>query len=391
MPGQSTARARWSGGTSGPQATRRRGRLVGRGAGRRRDRRGPPPGRRGGPRRPSTGSGRRGRPRWAGECRDVEPGEDLLAGEDIDAAHATGEDRLAFRLGEGPQPLGGGERAGDRTRGERDVEAVGVRVVRGHGDGPGEAVGVGVGVVEDVDGVGPAPARREEGVERADGLGGEVGQLAAVGDQGVGGDGAAGVGDDGRSRAARGGLLAEDLGHVEEVGEVAAPDDAALPERGVEGLVLADRERLVDAPGPAGLQDDDRLGGGDPAGCPQERGGVAERPHEADRLRRGGAAVELGRGRGGAGVPPVRGPAGRGAEALRAPAGDGRGVPAGRPGSADRELPRRRRGARQRLARAAGAPPAADHDPGGADRRWRIVPRLRHARRGDPRDSFRRT
>ena len=78
----------------------------------------------------------------------------------------------------------------------RDLERLGVALRRG--------------VAEDVHGIVVAPVRRQDRVERFHGLRREIGQLAAAGDQRVGGQHArtAGVGDDGQARPRGRGCLA---------------------------------------------------------------------------------------------------------------------------------------------------------------------------------------
>ncbi len=85
--------------------------------------------------------------------------------------------------------------------------------------------------------------------------GGELGQLAAAGDQRVGGKdaGAAGVGHDRQARSGRAGLLGEDLGHVEQLGDRVDPQHAAAPEGGVEHLVAAGERAGVRGGGLRGL------------------------------------------------------------------------------------------------------------------------------------------
>src|SRR5271157_1888168 len=60
-----------------------------------------------------------------------------------------------------------------------------------------------VGVGEHIDGVAVTPGRREDAVERLDGLRRQGGQLAAASDQGIGGEhaGATRIGQDRQARA----------------------------------------------------------------------------------------------------------------------------------------------------------------------------------------------
>ena len=64
--------------------------------------------------------------------------------------------------------------------------------------------------------------------------------------------GAAGVGDDGQARAARPRLLAEHLGHVEQLGDRVDAQHAAPPEGGVEHLVAAGQRAGVRGGRPGG-------------------------------------------------------------------------------------------------------------------------------------------
>ena len=70
---------------------------------------------------------------------------------------------------------------------------------------------------------------------------GELGQLAAVGDQRIGGQHAraAGVGEDGQARALGPRLLGQHLGHVEQVGDGVHAQHAAAAEGRIEHLVAA--------------------------------------------------------------------------------------------------------------------------------------------------------
>src|SRR4028119_337276 len=66
-----------------------------------------------------------------------------------------------------------------------------------------------------------------------------LGRLAAAGWEGVGGGnaGAAGVGDNGEARTLGSRLLAQSLGHVEEIGDVIDPYDPAPAKGGVQDLI----------------------------------------------------------------------------------------------------------------------------------------------------------
>ena len=116
-------------------------------------------------------------------------------------------------------------------------------------------------------------------------VGRERGQLAAVLDQGVGGQdaGPAGVGDDRQLRPARPRLLGQHVGHVEDLRDRVDPQHADAAERGVEHLVAAGhragvrRRRLRRRLGPPRLDHDDRLGQRHLARRREERPGVADR------------------------------------------------------------------------------------------------------------------
>ena len=116
------------------------------------------------------------------------------------------------------------------------------------------------------------------------GLGSQLGQFAAAGDQGVGGQhaGAARVGDDGQARAAGARLLGEDFGHVEEVGDVVDAQHAAAAEGGFQDFVAAGQRagvgggRFGGGGGASRLDDDDRLIQRHFAGGRKERAGIAD-------------------------------------------------------------------------------------------------------------------
>ena len=118
-------------------------------------------------------------------------------------------------------------------------------------------------------------------------LGRQGGQLAAAGDQGIGGEhaGAARVGQDRQARALRPRLGVEDLGHAEQLGDPVHAQHAAAAEGGIEHLVAAGqgpgvrRRRLGRLLGAAGLDDDDRLGQRHLARRRQEGPRVADRLH----------------------------------------------------------------------------------------------------------------
>ena len=112
-----------------------------------------------------------------GEGRDARLVEDLLAGLDRLAPHPAGEHRLAGDLGVLAQRLGGRGRVAHGLGGEDHQQAVDVGVLGGDLQRPGIALGV--GVAEDVDRVAVAPGGRQEGVERLERRGGELGELAA--------------------------------------------------------------------------------------------------------------------------------------------------------------------------------------------------------------------
>ena len=128
----------------------------------------------------------------------------------------------------------------DHRLGRQDhQQAVGVRV-------PGDDlqrldIAVGAGVAEQVDGIAMTPGQGEDAVERLDALGCQGGQLAAAGDQGIGGEhaGAARVGQDRQAAALRPRLGIQDLGHAEQLGDPVHAQHAAAAEGGVEHLVTA--------------------------------------------------------------------------------------------------------------------------------------------------------
>ena len=119
------------------------------------------------------------------------------------APHPTGQHRLADGGTVDHQLVGNLGRVGHRLGRQDHQQAIGVRV-------PGDDlqrldIAVGVGVGEHIDGVAVTPGRREDAVERLDGLGRQGGQLAAASDQGIGGEhaGATRIGQDRQARALR--------------------------------------------------------------------------------------------------------------------------------------------------------------------------------------------
>ena len=113
----------------------------------------------------------------------------------------------------------------------------------------------------------------------------ELGQLAAAGDQRVGGQhaGAAGVGQDRQARALRARLLGQHFGHVEQLGDAVHAQHAAAAEGGSSTSSLPVSEPVCEAAalaaavGAPGLDDDDRLGQRHFARGREERAGVADR------------------------------------------------------------------------------------------------------------------
>ncbi len=179
------------------------------------------------------------------ERRDVGLVEHVLAAAHFRPAHPTGQHRLAIGrlagragelIGQGARRLG---RVGHRLRCQDDQGAVAVLIVGGDLDRLGVAHGV--GVAQDIDGVVVAPVGRQQLVVLLHGRVRDGGQLAAVGDQRVGGQhaGAAGVGHDGQARPARPGLLAQHLGHIEQFGDAVDAQHATAAEGGGQYFVAA--------------------------------------------------------------------------------------------------------------------------------------------------------
>ena len=132
-----------------------------------------------------------------------------------------------------------------------------------------------------------APGRRENLVEVLHRVLGNRRQLAAAPDEGVGRQhaGPARVGEDGEVAPLGPGLLAEHLGHVEEVVDVVHPQHAAAAEGRVQDRVAAGKGAGVGGRGlggglrAPGLDDDDRLALGDVPRRRQERARVPDRLH----------------------------------------------------------------------------------------------------------------
>jgi hypothetical protein len=222
------------------------------------------------------------------ERRDPRLAEDRRTLGDVRPAHPAGKDRLAFGLREADELAGGRRRIGHRLGRQDHEEPVAALVAGGRLERL--RVSLGGGVADDVDRVVVAPRPGEERVELLHGGRRDVGELAAAGDQGVRREnpGTAGVRDDRQALPGRAGLLGQEVGDVEEVGDRVDAQDADPPERGGQDLVGARegagvRSRCLGGlGGPAGLDDDDRLGQGHLAGGREEGPGVPDRLHVDD-------------------------------------------------------------------------------------------------------------
>ena len=230
---------------------------------------------------------------------DVGAIQNRLTRGDVGSTHPTGQDRFTLELGVGLQALRRLRGIGHGLRRQDHEHAIAARVA-GH-DLHGFRVAFGVGIAEHIDGVGVAPMRREQAVERSHGLLRKLRHLASLADQRIGGQhaGAAGVGHDGEARTARARLLGEDLGHVKQVGDIVDAQHAGATERGFQNLIAARkrarmrRRGLRGSFGAAGLNHDDGLGEGDLAGGGQERARIADRFHVEDDAARARVVSEV--------------------------------------------------------------------------------------------------
>ena len=100
--------------------------------------------------------------RKGGDAGGVENADARLDG---GTAHPTGKDGFAVNFGVGFQFLGDVSGVGHALRGENGEQAIGIGIV--DGDFGGAGVTLRVGVAQNVDGIGVAPVRWEEGVESA--------------------------------------------------------------------------------------------------------------------------------------------------------------------------------------------------------------------------------
>ena len=186
----------------------------------------------------------------------------------VDIAHGVGH-RLS-RAG----------RRGQCRRAGHDQQGVDIVVVEDALDGG--AITLRPGVADDVDRVCLRPCRRQDLVERVEGLLGDRRDLAAIVDHAVDGEnaGATAIGDDAQPPALDGREAGERLGGLEQLFQVGDAQQTGAAEGGVGRAVAAGQRAGVGGGGlgaggvAAGLDDDDRL---------HARGGAGRR-HELARV-----------------------------------------------------------------------------------------------------------
>ena len=102
-----------------------------------------------------------------------------------------------------------------------------------HEDRDRIGVAVGVGIADEIDRIGVAPSRRQNGIELGYGVGAERRKPAALLDQPIGGQhaGAAAIGDDGEPVAALRRHAGQRCGRVEQLLDLVDAQHACTPER----------------------------------------------------------------------------------------------------------------------------------------------------------------
>ncbi len=148
-------------------------------------------------------------------------------------------------------------------------------------------------IADDIDRVVVTPGSRENGVVRLGGLRAEFRQFTAAHNQGIGGQhaGTAGVRHDGEARTLGTGLLGQNFGHVEQVGDIVDAQYAAAAESGFQHFIAAGERPgmgsgcLGGGGGASGLDHDNRLAESYFARGGQEATSIADRFHvDHDRL-----------------------------------------------------------------------------------------------------------
>ena len=234
-----------------------------------------------------------------GKDRNVGAAQDGGARRHLRPAHPACQHRLAVELGVRAQMLGGLGGIGHSLGCEDNQQAVAPRIFSHNLHR--FRVAVGRSVAQDVNGVIVTPGGGQQLVQLGHRVAREFRELPTAHNQRVSREhaGTAGIGQDGQARALGARLLAEDVGHGEQVANGVHTQHAAAAEGSVEDVVAAGQRPGVRGGGfgggfgPAGFENNNGLGERHLTGRGEKRAGVADRFHVDDDAARVGVIAQI--------------------------------------------------------------------------------------------------